>query len=72
MGVSFETCLRRHRDVLMGRLHNVLLIRRSGILIRRRGDVPLRGLGDLPVRRHWVFYLRRTCEVVGTYIETSL
>ena len=42
------------------------------IPIRRREDVPLRRLGDVPLRRHWVFYSRRTCNVTGTYRETSL
>ena len=64
MGVSFETCLRRRGDVLMGRHHD--------IPIRRREDVPLRRLGDVPLRRRWVLHLRRTCDVAGTYKETSL
>ena len=40
--------------------------------LRRCEDVPLRRLGDVPLRRHWVFHLRRTCDVTGTYRETSL
>ena len=40
--------------------------------IRRRGDVPLRRLGDVPLRRRWVFHLRRTCDVTGSYRETLL
>ena len=64
MGVSFETCLRRRGDVLMGRHHD--------IPIRRREDVPLRRLGDVPLRRRWVFHLRRTYDVAGTYRQTSL
>ena len=48
----------------MGSHHNDLLRRRHHILIRQRGDVPL--------RRCWVFHLRRTCDVAGTYRETSL
>ena len=72
MGVSFETCLRRRGDVMMGRCCNVLLRRRYDIPIRRRGDAPLRRLGDIPSRRRCVFHLRRTCDVAGTYIETSL
>ena len=40
--------------------------------LRRREDVPLRSLGDVPLRRRWVFHLRRTCDVTGTYRETSL
>ena len=61
MGVSFETCLRRRGDVLMGRRCYVLLRRRLDVSIRRRGDVPLRRLGDVPTRRRWVFHLGRTC-----------
>ena len=72
MGVSFETCLRRRGDVLMGRRHYVPMGRHHDIPIRRREDVPLRRLGDVPLRRHWVFHLRRTCDVTGTYRETSL
>ena len=52
--------------------HNVSLRRRHEILIRRRGEVPLRRLGDVPLRRRWVFHLRRTYNVAGTYRETSL
>ena len=54
----------RHCYVLLRRCHNVPI----GCL----GDVPLRRLGDLPPRRRWVFHLRRTCDVAGTYRETSL
>ena len=72
MGVSFETCLRRRGDVMMGRCCNVLLRRRYDVPIRRRGDAPLRRLGDVPSRRRWVFHLRRTCDIAGTYRETSL
>ena len=56
----------------MGRRHYVPLRRRHDIPIRRREDVPLRRLGDVPLRRHWVFHLRRTCDVTETYRETSL
>ena len=72
MGVSFETCLRRREDVPMRRRCYVLLRRRHDVPIRCRGDVPLRRLGDVPSRRRWVFHLRRTCDVAGTYRETSL
>ena len=72
MGVSFETYLRRRGGVLMGRCHYVSKRRRHDIPIRRREDVPLRLLGNVPLRRRWVFYLRRTCDVTGTYKETSL
>ena len=72
LGVSFETCLRRRGDVMVGRRCYVLLRRRYDIPIRRRGDAPLRRLGDVPSRRRWVFHLRRTCDVTGTYRETLL
>ena len=72
MGVSFEACLRRRGDVMMGRRCYVLLRRRYDVPIRRRRDAPLRRLGDVPSRRRWVFHLRRTCDVAGTYRETSL
>ena len=73
MGVSFETCLRRREDALMGRRCYVLLRRRHDVPIRCRGDVPLRRLGDVPRRRRWVFHLRRNCDVAGTYVvPTSL
>ena len=72
MGVSFETCLRRRGDVMMGRRCYVLLRRRYDVPIRRRRDTPLRRLGDVPSRFCWVFHLRRTCDVAGTYRGTSL
>ena len=72
MGVSFETCLRRRGDVLMGRRHYVPMRRHHDIPIRRREDVPLRRLGDVPLRRRWVFHLRSTCDITGTYRETSI
>ena len=56
----------------MGRRCYVLLRRRHDVPIRRRGDVPLRRLGDVPPRRRWVFHLRRTYDVAGTYRQTSL
>ena len=56
----------------MGRRHYVPMRRHHDIPIRRREDVPLRRLGDVPLRRHWVFHLRCTCDVTGTYRETSL
>ena len=72
LGVSFETCLRRREDVLMRRCCYLLLRRRHDVPIRCRGDVPLRHLNDVPSRCRWVFHLRRTCDVTGTYWETSL
>ena len=72
LSVSFETCLRRREDVLMGRRCYVLLRRRQDVPIRRRGDVPLRRLDDVPARRRWVFHLRYTCDAAGTYRETLL
>ena len=62
--VSFETFLRCHGDVLMGR--------RWYVLLRRRGDVPLRRLDDVPFRRRLVFHLGRTCDVTRTCRETLL
>ena len=32
----------------------------------------MRRLNDIPSRRRWVFHLRGTCDLVGTYRETSL
>ena len=64
LSVSFGRCKRRYRDVLMGRPGYVPL--------RRLDDVLLRRLGDVPPRRRWVLHLRRTCDLVGTYRETSL
>ena len=72
MGVSFKTCLRRRGEVKMGCRCYVLLRRRYDVPIRRRRDAPLRRLGGVPSRRHWVFHLRRTWDVAGTYRETSL
>ena len=72
MGVSFETCLTRREDVMVGRRCYVLLRHRYDVPIRRRRDAPLRRLGEVPSRRRWVFHLRRTCHVAGTYRETSL
>ena len=40
--------------------------------LRRCEDIPLRRLGDVPLRCHWVFHLRCTYRVAGTYKETSL
>ena len=56
----------------MGRRHYFPMRRHHNIPIRSREDVPLRRLGDVPLRRRWVFHLRRTCDVTGTYRETSL
>ena len=72
MGVLFEACLRRRGDLLMGRHHYVPMRRHQDIPIRRSEDVLLRRLGDVPLRRSWVFHLRRTCDVTGTYRETLL
>ena len=57
---------------MVGRHCYVLLRRRYDVPIRCRRDAPLRRLGDVPSRRRWVFHLRRTCDVTGTYRETSL
>ena len=72
LGVSFETCLRRCGDVIMGCRCYVLLRGRYDVPIRRGRDARLRRLGDVPSKRRWVFHLRRTCNVTGTYRETSL
>ena len=72
MGASFETYLRRPGDELMRRRHYVPLRRGHDTPIRCREDVPLRRLDDVPLRRHWVFHLRRTCDVAGMYKETTL
>ena len=56
----------------MGRRCYVLLRYRYDVPIRRRGDVPLRRLGDVPPRRRWVFHLRRTYDIAGTYRGTLL
>ena len=72
MGVPFETFLKRRGGLLMGRRSYVPLRRRYDVPIRRRGNVPLRRLGDVSLRIRSVFYLGRTCNVAGTYRETSL
>ena len=56
----------------MGRPYYVPLRRRQEIQIRSREDELLRRLSDVPLRRRWVFHLRRTCDVAGTYREMSL
>ena len=55
----------------MGRRCYVLLRRCHDVPIRHCGDVPLRRLGNVPTRRRWLFHLGRTCDVAGTYRETS-
>ena len=64
--------MRRRGDVMVGRRCYVLLRRRYDVPMRRRRDAPLRRLGDVLSRGRWVFHLRRTCNVAGTYRETSL
>ena len=64
----FETSWRRtERTSLLSPLR-----RHYNCPIRRHGDIPLRRIGDVPSRRCWVFHLGRTCDVTGTYRETSL
>ena len=46
--------------------------RRHYVPMRRHHDIPIRRREDVPLRRHWVFHLRRTCDVTETYRETSL
>ena len=70
MGYCRYLQLRRLDDV--PRRCCVLLRRRHNIPIRCRGEVPLRCLGDVPPRRCWVFHLKRTYDVAGTYRKTSL
>ena len=72
MGVSFETCLRRRGDVMVGCRCYVLLRRRYDVPIRLRREAPQTCLGNVPSRRRCVFHLRRTCDVAGTYREMSL
>ena len=88
LSVSFGTYRRRRRNVVMERRgylplrrrgdvqmrgHCYVLLRcRHDVPIRRRGDVPLRRPGGVPPRCRWVFHSRRTCDVAGTYRETSL
>ena len=72
MGISFETCLRSLGDYHHGRRCDVLLRRRYHVPIRRWGDIPLKRLGDVPSRCRLVFHLGRTCNVPGSYRETSL
>ena len=50
----------------------VLLRRCYDISIKRHGGLPLRRLGDVPSTRSWVFHLRRTYNVAGTYRDMSL
>ena len=56
----------------MGRCCYVFLRGCHDVSIRRRGDVPLRRLGDVPSRRRWVFHLKHTSDVAGSYRELSL
>ena len=43
-----------------------------GTCLRCLEDVPLRRFGDVPLKLLWVFHLRSTYDVAGTYRETSL
>ena len=56
----------------MGHRHYVPLRRRHDIPIRHLEDIPQGRLGDVPLRRRWMFHLKRTCDVAGTYRETPL
>ena len=47
------------------------LRRRQEVPIKRCGDLLLRRVGVFPPRCRWVFCLRRTCDVAGTYRDTS-
>ena len=46
--------------------------RRHYIPMGRHHDIPIRRREDVPLRRHWVFHLRRTCDVAVNYKKTSL
>ena len=72
LDISFETCLRHRGDVLMGCRYYFALRRRENISIWHCRDVPLTHLGGVPTRRRWLFHLRHTCSVAGTYRETLL
>ena len=72
LGVSFETYLIRCGDVLMGRRHYVPLRHRYDKPMRRCEDVPLSCLSDVPLRRHWVFQLKGTCDVAGTWKDVVM
>ena len=72
LDVSFETFLKRRKDVLTRQRYYVLLRRCHDIPIICRGYVPLRRLGEVSSKRRWVFHLRRTYDVAGAYKETSL
>ena len=50
----------------------VLLRRRHSVSTKHHGGLPLRRLGDVPWRLSWVFHLRRTYNVAGTYRDMSL
>ena len=56
----------------MGGRCYILLKRRHDVAIRCHGDVPLRHLSDVLRRLHWVFHLRRNCDVAETYREMLL
>ena len=75
MGVSVETCLRRRRDVMLGRRYYVFLRRPFDDPIRRCRDAPLRRLGDVLSRRRWVVsletYLRHHRDVQRDNAATS-
>ena len=64
--VSFETCFRRCRDVLMGRYCYLLLTPSHDVPVWRREDVPLRRLGDVPPRRRVGCTGRRPNNVTAT------
>ena len=71
LGVSFEICLRRRGDILIV-IPCYVVVHCHDLPIKRLEDLSPRRLGDVPPRRQWVFCLRLTCNVAGTYRETSL
>ena len=72
LGVSFRTCSRHRGGVLMRHRCCVLLRYHHEVSIRCQRDVSQRHLVHVPPRCRWVFHLRCTCDVAGTYRETSL
>ena len=45
--------------------------RRHYVPMKRHHDIPIKRRKDVPLRRCWVFHLRRTCDVIGTFVMTA-
>ena len=45
--------------------------RRHYVPMKRHHDIPIKRRKDVPLRRRWVFHLRRTCDVIGTFVMTA-